>query len=77
MALAYLCREWQVTQPELNLSVKAFVVDHKFRDESTEEAHMVAKWLSDLGIYVPTKFVPNTDYPRTDLIWKQRFNQKS
>ncbi|PCG94880.1 Lysidine-tRNA(Ile) synthetase [Penicillium occitanis (nom. inval.)] len=50
MALAYLCRRLQITRPELELDVKAFVVDHKFREESTEEAHMVAKWLSELDI---------------------------
>jgi tRNA(Ile)-lysidine synthase len=50
MALAYLCRRLQITRPELELDVKAFVVDHKFREESTEEAHMVAKWLSELGL---------------------------
>ncbi|QGA13912.1 hypothetical protein EYB26_001563 [Talaromyces marneffei] len=50
MALAYLCRQLQITRPELNLDVKAFVVDHKFREESTEEAHMVTKWLSNLDI---------------------------
>lgn len=50
MALAYLCRQLQITRPELNLDVKAFVVDHKFREESTEEAHMVTKWLSNLGL---------------------------
>jgi WD repeat-containing protein 48 len=49
MALAYLCRQLQVTRPELNLDMKAFVVDHKLRDESTEEAYMVTKWLSNLG----------------------------
>lgn len=50
MALAYLCRQLQVTRPELELDVKAFVVDHKFREESTDEAHKVAKWLSKLGL---------------------------
>lgn len=50
MALAYLCRQLQITRPELKLDVTAFVVDHKLRDESTEEAQMVAKWLSNLGI---------------------------
>jgi WD repeat-containing protein 48 len=50
MALAYLCRQLQITRPELKLDVTAFVVDHKLRDESTEEAHMVAKWCSNLGI---------------------------
>jgi WD repeat-containing protein 48 len=61
MALAYLCRQLQITRPELDLDVKAFVVDHKFRDESTEEAHMVAKWLSRLGI--STQHFPTIDCP--------------
>lgn len=50
MALAYLCRQLQVTRPDLDLDVKAFVVDHRFREESTEEALLVAKWLSKLGL---------------------------
>jgi tRNA(Ile)-lysidine synthase len=49
MALAYLCRQLQVTKPELNLIVKAFIIDHKAREESAEEAHMVQKWLFNLG----------------------------
>ena len=49
MALAYLCKQLQVTKPELNLVVKAFIIDHKAREESSEEAHMVKNWLSNLG----------------------------
>ncbi|EED23265.1 PP-loop family protein [Talaromyces stipitatus ATCC 10500] len=50
MALAYLCKQLQVTRPELELEMKAFVVDHKFREESTEEAHKVSSWLSNMDI---------------------------
>lgn len=49
MALAYLCRQLQVTTPELDLVVKAFIIDHKAREESSEEASKVSKWLSNLG----------------------------
>lgn len=49
MGLAYLVRQLQMTRPDLNLDVKAFVVDHKFRKESTEEALQVAQWLATIG----------------------------
>lgn len=60
MALAYLCRQLQVTRPELELEVRAFVVDHKFREESTEEAYKVAEWLSKLSS--SAYHFPNVDY---------------
>ncbi|KAL4821313.1 PP-loop family-domain-containing protein [Aspergillus spinulosporus] len=71
MALAYLCRQWEVqrqkqkrqqqehhipglvdgnTSSRDEASVIAFVVDHKARPESTEEANTVATWLQKLGI---------------------------
>ncbi|KAH8705107.1 hypothetical protein BGW36DRAFT_456623 [Talaromyces proteolyticus] len=50
MALAGLCRQLQLDQPELFLYLKAFIIDHKARKESSEEAQTVAEWLSKLGI---------------------------
>ncbi|KAL4942539.1 hypothetical protein BDV06DRAFT_235388 [Aspergillus oleicola] len=57
MALAYLCRQWEIqVQKEAgngvdaDVSVTAFVVDHKARSESTQEANNVAGYLRDLGI---------------------------
>ncbi|KAL4750322.1 hypothetical protein BDW72DRAFT_213549 [Aspergillus terricola var. indicus] len=71
MALAYLCRQWEVqkqkqkrqqqehhipglvnsnTSSRDEASVIAFVVDHKARPESTDEANTVATWLRELGI---------------------------
>jgi tRNA(Ile)-lysidine synthase len=70
MALAYLCRQWEVrrqkqkwqqqqhhipgltnsnTSSKDEPSVIAFVVDHKARPESTDEANTVATWLRELG----------------------------
>ncbi|KAE8350613.1 PP-loop family-domain-containing protein [Aspergillus coremiiformis] len=54
MALAYLTRQWEKSRPNgHDLSVTAFVVDHKARDESTREAKMVSQWLQDIGISTP------------------------
>lgn len=69
MALAYLCRQWEIQRQKerkdnfqgsnaspsgmvlekATSSVTAFVVDHKARQESTQEANTVAGWLRDLG----------------------------
>ncbi|PYI11150.1 adenine nucleotide alpha hydrolases-like protein [Aspergillus sclerotiicarbonarius CBS 121057] len=51
MALAYLCKQWEKTTTEDNdVTVTAFVVDHKAREESTREANMVAGWLDSMGL---------------------------
>ncbi|KAL4968797.1 tRNA lysidine(34) synthetase [Aspergillus stella-maris] len=61
MALAYLCRQWELqirenasngadADADADVSVTAFVVDHKARAESTLEANTVAGYLRDLGI---------------------------
>lgn len=51
MALAYLCRRMQIENLIDDLSVTAFVVDHKARQESSREARMVIGWLRDMGEY--------------------------
>ena len=53
MALAYLSKQWEKSRPN-NMSVTAFVVDHKAREESTREANVVSQWLQDIGIYAPS-----------------------
>ncbi|XHG04747.1 hypothetical protein AWENTII_007994 [Aspergillus wentii] len=50
MALAYLCSQLEKSQLVNGLSVTAFVVDHKAREESSREANTVAGWLSDIGV---------------------------
>ncbi|PGH26997.1 tRNA(Ile)-lysidine synthetase [Polytolypa hystricis UAMH7299] len=50
MALAFLCRQMMSDRYFPNLTVKPFIIDHKARDKSTEEAHKVARWLEDLGL---------------------------
>ncbi|OQD81486.1 hypothetical protein PENANT_c027G03450 [Penicillium antarcticum] len=51
MALAYLCKQLE-RSPELSgaIYVTAFVVDHRARPESTDEAQKVAGWLRDMDI---------------------------
>ncbi|KAJ5802966.1 uncharacterized protein N7503_005416 [Penicillium pulvis] len=50
MALAYLCRQLELTPIGGPISVTAFVVDHRARPESADEARTVSTWLSDMGI---------------------------
>ncbi|PWY95850.1 hypothetical protein BO94DRAFT_620220 [Aspergillus sclerotioniger CBS 115572] len=51
MALAYLCKQWETTRiTDNDVTVTAFVVDHKAREESTREANMVAGWLDNMGL---------------------------
>jgi tRNA(Ile)-lysidine synthase len=49
MALTYLCKQLEKSRLVDGLSVKAFVVDHKAREESTKEARTVASWLEEMG----------------------------
>ncbi|KAE8358027.1 PP-loop family-domain-containing protein [Aspergillus caelatus] len=49
MALAYLSKQWEKSRPN-DISVTAFIVDHKAREESTREANVVSQWLQDIGI---------------------------
>ncbi|KAL4872678.1 PP-loop family-domain-containing protein [Aspergillus spectabilis] len=76
MALAYLCRQWEKqTQDHVSgqdqnqddndkVAVKAFVVDHKARKESTREANAVAGWLRGMGI--KTQILP-LEWPDTTI----------
>ena len=48
MALAYLCNQLARRHDTPDLSVMAFVVDHKAREESSREAGMVARWLEEI-----------------------------
>ncbi|KKK24549.1 hypothetical protein ARAM_006393 [Aspergillus rambellii] len=54
MALAYLCKQWERNHSQdfgdRDVSVTAFVVDHKARKESTQEANTVSQWLLQMGI---------------------------
>ena len=49
MALAYLCRELEKAPLDGPFSVTAFIVDHRARPESTDEARTVKDWLLKLG----------------------------
>ncbi|KAL2001220.1 hypothetical protein VTN02DRAFT_2093 [Thermoascus thermophilus] len=62
MALAFLCRQLEVQgrgpveeghddeDADGDFTIKAFVVDHKAREESSREARTVAGWLREMGI---------------------------
>lgn len=49
MALAYLCRQLERSALAGKISVTAFVVDHRARAESSQEARTVAGWLHAMG----------------------------
>lgn len=49
MALAHLCKQLEKSGLVDGLSVTAFVVDHKAREESSREAGTVASWLYRMG----------------------------
>ncbi|OOQ89344.1 hypothetical protein PEBR_27523 [Penicillium brasilianum] len=50
MALAFLCRQLERSALAGPISVTAFVVDHRARVESSQEARTVAGWLTAMGI---------------------------
>ncbi|KAJ5408910.1 hypothetical protein N7509_002793 [Penicillium cosmopolitanum] len=50
MCLAYLCQKLEQLGVHGSISVTAFVVDHKARQESNHEAKTVAGWLRDMGL---------------------------
>lgn len=49
MALAFLCRQLERSALAGAISVTAFVVDHRARAESSQEAQTVAGWLTAMG----------------------------
>lgn len=51
MALAYLCNQLEKSKLVDGLSVTAFIVDHKAREESSREAAVVESWLSQMGMH--------------------------
>ncbi|KAI1858607.1 hypothetical protein JX265_010700 [Neoarthrinium moseri] len=62
MALAYLCSQIRKLDPDIMITdhpcagFRAFVVDHRLREGSTEEAHSVMKALHEMGI--PSDLLP-------------------
>ncbi|KAJ5122313.1 hypothetical protein N7448_003445 [Penicillium atrosanguineum] len=50
MALALLCKQMEELSDPGTVSFTAFLVDHRARPESSQEANMVAGWLRDMGI---------------------------
>lgn len=52
MALAFLCRQLERSGLLGRISVTAFVVDHRARVESSQEARTVATWLDAMGKFM-------------------------
>ncbi|KAL2011584.1 hypothetical protein VTN00DRAFT_4302 [Thermoascus crustaceus] len=75
MALAYLCKQLVLKKTLLvdddddgyGFTVKAFVVDHKAREESSREARTVAGWLRDIGI---STSILELEWPSPDSVSK-------
>lgn len=67
MALAHLCRRLELLSNPGVISITAFVVDHRARQESSREAKKVARWLSDMGTCWPTEHRPNCSPMGTPL----------
>lgn len=59
MALAFLCRQLERSALAGPISFTAFVVDHRARAESSQEARTVAGWLDAMGkcFLSPIKFL--------------------
>ncbi|KAG8210902.1 hypothetical protein GTR04_1697 [Trichophyton interdigitale] len=55
MALAYLCSQLVTQNLMPGLEVKAYIVDHKYRPESSQEAQSVAKRVKNLGVQSKAK----------------------
>ena len=49
MALAYLLRNMQDEGLVPDHHMTAFIVDHRARENSTEEARTVSDWLGEMG----------------------------
>lgn len=62
MALAYLAKRVESSGLIEGLTVTAFVVDHKAREESSSEAKMVARWLSDMSMFRFSHLIPSRRY---------------
>jgi tRNA(Ile)-lysidine synthase TilS/MesJ len=60
MALAYLLHEVRNNNTAPGLEIKAFVVDHAHRVDSTREAETVEAWLQQLGPVGLEKALPCT-----------------
>lgn len=51
MALAYLFHQIVQERRVPDLEVSALIIDHGARKESKDEAHKVAGWMKEFGIY--------------------------
>ncbi|KAK2867988.1 hypothetical protein FQN49_003278, partial [Arthroderma sp. PD_2] len=74
MALAYLCSRL-VSQDVLpGLEVKAYVVDHKYRSESSQEARSVADQVEKLGVESEVITMP---WPAGETLTKKGFETQA
>lgn len=58
MALARLCQNLATTRPDLNLGLKAFIVDHGARSGSAAEALKVARLLRSFSEHATQALIP-------------------
>ncbi|EEQ32350.1 PP-loop family protein [Microsporum canis CBS 113480] len=74
MALAYLCS--RLVSPDFipGLDLKAYIVDHKFRPESSREAHLVADRIEKLGIQSKVLTIP---WPAGETLTKNGFETQA
>jgi hypothetical protein len=62
----------QMSDPGV-VSFTAFVVDHRARPESSQEANTVAGWLRDMGMFFIYKLTGNSSSTNASQVSKQRF----
>ena len=71
MALAFLCKQMEEMSDPGTVSFTAFLVDHRARPESSQEANMVAGWLRDMGMVFVRMFMYSPSNNATQVL-KQR-----
>ncbi|DAA79602.1 TPA_exp: PP-loop family protein [Trichophyton benhamiae CBS 112371] len=74
MALAYLCSQLVTQNLMPGLEVKAYIVDHKYRPESSQEAQSVAKRVENLGVQSK---VLTLQWPEGGLLTKKGFETQA
>ncbi|GBF64830.1 tRNA(Ile)-lysidine synthase [Trichophyton mentagrophytes] len=74
MALAYLCSQLVTQNLMPGLEVKAYIVDHKYRPESSQEAQSVAKRVKNLGVQSK---VLTLQWPEGGILTKKGFETQA
>ncbi|EZG08271.1 hypothetical protein H106_02456 [Trichophyton rubrum CBS 735.88] len=74
MALAYLCSQLVTQNLMPGLEVTAYIVDHKYRPESSQEAQSVAKRVENLGVQSK---VLTLQWPEGGILTKKGFETQA